>query len=212
MFGIIIRKLIYSQYKIKQFFYLRWNKLLFNLCNIEYNEGLKVYNKIHLFIDNSAKVKIGENFKFTSSDAINPLSRNIQGCICATKNAQIIIGNNVGISSACIWSKEKIHIGNNVLIGGDCILLDTDAHNLNFRIRASGRLNETGINNDYATANSAPIHIGDNVLIGTRCIILKGVSIGNKTIIGSGSVVTKSIPDNCIAAGNPCRIIKKLEE
>ena len=52
--------------------------------------------------------------------------------------------------------------------------------------------------------------IEDNVLIGKRCIILKGVTIGARSIIGSGSVVTKSIPADCIAAGNPCKVIKQL--
>ena len=53
--------------------------------------------------------------------------------------------------------------------------------------------------------------IEDDVLIGTRCIILKGVIIGARTVIGSGSVVTKSIPADCIAAGNPCKVIKYIE-
>ena len=61
---------------------------------------------------------------------------------------------------------------------------------------------------DCFTAKSKPIVIEDDVLIGTRCIILKGVTIGARTIIGSGSVVTKSIPADCIAAGNPCQVIK----
>jgi acetyltransferase-like isoleucine patch superfamily enzyme len=48
------------------------------------------------------------------------------------------------------------------------------------------------------------------VLIGTNAIVLKGVSIGDNSVIGAGSVVTKSIPANCIAAGNPCRVIREL--
>lgn len=56
----------------------------------------------------------------------------------------------------------------------------------------------------------AGITIGNDVLIGTRCIILKGVTIGDRTIIGSGSVVTKSIPSDCVAAGNPCKVIRNI--
>ena len=53
--------------------------------------------------------------------------------------------------------------------------------------------------------------IEDDVLIGTRCIILKGVTIGARSVIGSGSVVTKSIPPDCIAAGNPCKVVKSID-
>ena len=57
-----------------------------------------------------------------------------------------------------------------------------------------------------------PSRIGNNVWIGGGSIILPGITIGDNTTIGAGSVVTKSIPDNCVAAGNPCRIIRKIEE
>jgi acetyltransferase-like isoleucine patch superfamily enzyme len=56
---------------------------------------------------------------------------------------------------------------------------------------------------------TAPVTIGDNVWIGGGAIILPGVEIGNNAVIGAGSVVTKSIPDNVVAVGNPCRIIRK---
>jgi acetyltransferase-like isoleucine patch superfamily enzyme len=58
---------------------------------------------------------------------------------------------------------------------------------------------------------TAPVTIEDDVWIGAQCIILKGVTIGARSIIGAGSVVTKDIPADCVAAGNPCRIIKELK-
>ncbi|MBL4910776.1 MAG: hypothetical protein JKX78_12290 [Alteromonadaceae bacterium] len=56
-----------------------------------------------------------------------------------------------------------------------------------------------------------PIHIGDNVFIGWGCIVLPGVCIGNNVVIGAGSVVTKNIPDNSVAVGNPAKVIKNIE-
>ena len=56
-----------------------------------------------------------------------------------------------------------------------------------------------------------PIVIGENVFIGCNCLILKGTEIGDNTTIGAGSVVTGKIPANCIAAGNPARVIKVLD-
>ncbi len=59
---------------------------------------------------------------------------------------------------------------------------------------------------------AAPISVGSNTFIGTKVLILKGVTIGENCVIGAGSIVTKSVPDDCIAAGNPARVIKKTDE
>jgi maltose O-acetyltransferase len=63
---------------------------------------------------------------------------------------------------------------------------------------------------DRQTVIAKPIHIGKNVWITTRCIILPGVKIGDNSVIAAGSVVTRDIPSNCLAGGNPARVIKKL--
>lgn len=191
-------------------FYIYWNRMIFWIYGVKFGDNMLIYNRIYLLIDYSANIYIGNNFLFTSGEAFNPLCRNIRGCIYVAEGAIIQIGNNVGISSACLWAKERISIGNNVLIGGDSILLDTDAHNLDFRIRNSREVDAEGRSIDAHTAMSCPIVIEDDVLIGTRCIILKGVTIGARSIIGSGSVVVKSIPSDCIAAGNPCKIIRNI--
>ena len=198
--------------KIEHKFFIIFNRYYFSYKEIKFGKNLNVYYKIYLNIAQKSQITIGDNFLFTSGKSINPLCRNICGSIHTTRNAIIQIGNNVGISSACIWAKERIIIGNNVNIGGDTIIIDTDAHNLDYRIRNSKAINEEGISIDSITATSKPIIIEDDVLIGTRCIILKGVRIGTRSVIGSGSVVTKSIPADCIAAGNPCKIIKYINE
>ena len=161
----------------------------------------RIFNEVYLQINSLSSVKIGNNFVFSSGLAFNPLSRNIKGCIHTEAYAQLIIGDNVGMSSTCIWCNKKISIGNNVKIGSDCIILDSDCHSLDFKDRRND-LNEHN--------NDKDIYIQDDVMIGAKCIILKGVTIGRNSVIGSGSIVTKNIPDNCIAAGNPCKIIRKL--
>lgn len=199
-----LNKLFRIPRKIRMYFYIILNRFIFWTSNVRYGKNMRIFNKIYLIKESSATIYIGNNLMFTSGEAFNPLCRNIRGCIYAAEKAQIQIGNNVGISSACIWANKNITIGNNVKIGGDCILIDTDAHCLNHTIR---RNNIT----DTKNAQSSPIIIGDDVLIGTRCIILKGVVIGSRSIIGAGSIVTKSIPADCIAAGNPCKIIRYLK-
>lgn len=89
--------------------------------------------------------------------------------------------------------------------------MDTDAHNLDWQVRAGLASDSKGnIIPDGDSAASSPIKIEDDVLVGTRCIILKGVTIGARSIVAAGSVVTKSIPADCIAGGNPAKVIKYI--
>lgn len=212
----LIKKIIQKTLKIPSYinkqFYLRWNKFLFKIYNIEYKTGIQVYGHIYLRIRSNTSIKIGNNFTFTSGGGINPLSRNKKGFIFVEEKGILNIGNNVGISSSCLWIKEKLTIGNNVFIGADCIIMDTDAHNLDYQIRRNIEVNDKGLTQDVLTAKSSPISIGNDVLIGTRCILLKGAKIGNRSIIGSGSVITRSIPDDCVAAGNPCKVIRYINK
>ena len=104
------------------------------------------------------------------------------------------------MSSPCMWIKESLTIGNNVKIGGNCIIMDNDVHQIDHLERRSNKGN----------VKSSPVVIEDDVWLGANVTVLKGVTIGARSIIGAGSVVTKSIPADCIAAGNPCRVIKYL--
>lgn len=89
-------------------------------------------------------------------------------------------------------------MGNNVKIGTCVLIADTDAHPMNYEARRTSNVG----------TKSAPIVIEDDVWVGAHSIILKGVTIGARSIIGAGSVVTKGIPADCVAAGNPCMLIK----
>lgn len=192
------------------YYFVLFNRIKFRCKGVRYGNRMKIFESIYLQKHKDSIIEIGDDFVFSSGKSYNPLCRNIKGSIYAPKGSKIIIGDGVGISSACIWAKKSITIGDNVKIGGDCILLDTDAHSLDYRIRVSKDVNEDGVSLDSLNAKYAPIIIENDVLIGTRCIILKGVTIGARSIIGSGSVVTKSIPPDSIAAGNPCKVIKYL--
>lgn len=196
--------------KICSSLYIGWNKIYFFLNNIKYGKNFRVFNHLYLKIHVGALVQIGNNCTIMSGAGLNPLSRNIKTCIYVGKKATLKLGNDVGISSSTLWVKESVSIGNSVAIGADCIIMDTDAHNLDWKIRCSEETNEYGESVDMVTAASAPIVIEDNVLVGARCIILKGVTIGARSIIGSGSIVTKDIPSDCIAARNPCKVIKSI--
>ena len=91
----------------------------------------------------------------------------------------------------------RVTIGNNVLIGPNCGIY-TAIHPLDSETRLQG------------LETAQPITIKDGVWLGGNVVILPGVTIGEKTVIGAGSVVTKDIPDHVLAYGNPCRVIKTL--
>ena len=191
-------------------FYRWFNRLFFRLKGIEFGKNMIAYNKVYVTGNKKGEIIIGDGFHLTSGDGINPICRNLRACIHrGSPSTMIIIGNHVGMSSPCIWINDKLTIGNYVNIGGNCMILDTDVHQLDYLARRGERsVDETDINN---TIQSVPISIEDDVWIGTNCIILKGVTIGARSVIGAGSVVTKSIPADCIAAGNPCKVIRTLQ-
>lgn len=102
-----------------------------------------------------------------------------------------IICPGVRISSA-----SKIMIGDNCMLASGVYMTDSDWHD---------------IYNRTAFGKTDPINIADNVWIGDSVIVCKGVSIGENSIIGAGSVVVNSIPPACVAAGNPARVVKRLD-
>ena len=150
-------------------------------------------------------LEIGDNFYFSNARKLNPICRNVRGSVRIEKKAELIIGNNVAISSACIWVHEFVKIGNNVRIGGDCLIIDSDCHSLDYMDRRNNV-------SDKRNTKNKGIIIEDDVMIGARCIILKGVVIGARSIIGAGSVVTSAIPSDCVVAGNPARIIRRIND
>lgn len=200
---MIYRKIRFQKYRVFRTFSIIINRLRFSLYGIKHGLNLRVSGLPYLLLHPTARVEIGDDFEFTNGNGANALTRNIRGCIRVERNAIVEIGNNVGISSGVIWAKSSIKIGSNVKIGAGSILLDTDCHSLDWKIRSS-------ILKDSYDAKSSPIEIGDDVLIGYGCVILKGVKIGNRSIIGAGSVVTRDIPSDVIAAGNPCKVIREI--
>ncbi len=179
---------------------------------IKFGRDLLVYNHVNLKMEKKSHISIGDNFHLVSAGGYNPIGRNIESSIYLGHDAELKIGNSVGISDSVIRCSKKITIGNHVLVGANTVLLDTDAHSLDWKVRKEGGKTTDGYWKDGENAISKEIVIEDNVLIGTGCIILKGVTIGARSVIGSYSVVTKSIPEDCVASGNPCRVIKSLKK
>lgn len=146
-------------------------------------------------------IKIGKG-TINSSSTSNMLGLWQRTIIVARYGGSITIGDGFGISGSTIYSTASITIGENATIGANCKIIDNDFHPLDAEKRRLGHNREFTL--------KAPISIGDNCFIGMNSIILKGTTIGNNVVVGAGSVVHGTFPDNCIIAGNPAKIIRSL--
>lgn len=192
-----------SKLRLKFFYYKRSCQIFYGKVNLirAYYWGIKIGKNANFrgrcFFKKavSSKIIIGSNFHAVSIVKESNLVK--RPCTIQTnlKGAYLKIGDNVGVSGCIIACFKRILIGNNVRIGGNCTIFDGDFHL-----------------DDPRVGDPKEIVIEDNVWLGYGVIVLKGVHIGANTVIGAGSVVTKDIPSNCVAAGNPCKIIKELNK
>ena len=193
----IIRKLkhILGKYLIQNPRILKY-KLL---SNCKYLKGNPIINQPTQFLGNGI-ISFGDNVKLGFNPS--PMFYNSYGFIEArNEHSTINFGNNININNSCIIISEGegIEIGENTLIGFNVEITDSDFHDLDSKKRRSG------------IPKTEKVFIGKNVFIGSNVKILKGVFIGDNSVIANSSIVTKSIPENVIAGGYPCKVLKNLE-
>ena len=118
----------------------------------------------------------------------------------SSPRAAIEVGDRTEFNNNLMLKSEGpgIRIGSDGLFGAHIEIFDSDFHDLDPSRRSAG------------TQAMAPVEIGDNVFVGMGARILKGSTIGSDSVIGAGSVVTGTIPDGVVAAGNPARVIREL--
>lgn len=155
-------------------------------------------------IKNGGKVSIGSNVTLNSVNSGYHFNMHSPVKLFVDRfNAQILIGDNSRVHGSSIHAFQLVSIGKNCLIAANCQIMDSSGHDLSFE-NVENRINTTG--------NTKPVYIEDNVWLGANCIVLPGVRIGCGSVVGAGSVVTKSIPKMSLAAGNPARVIRSVEE
>ena len=137
-------------------------------------------------------------------ELIKNLLGNIKGDFCITTPFYCDYGYNIEIGlnfytnhNCVILDGAKVTFGDNVFIGPNC-MFSTAGHPIDLVKRNEGL--------EYAYE----IKVGNNVWFGAGVNVLPGVTIGDNVVIGAGSVVNKNIPSNCIAVGNPCKVIKSI--
>ncbi|WP_209402387.1 acyltransferase [Pseudozobellia sp. WGM2] len=193
-----IRKIILSVQslgnKIVTFIILKGNNVSFS--NFSTN-GVP-----YIMVARGGKMSLANDFSMNNGIKGNPIGCYDKCTFFVDKGAVLHIGEQVGMSQSALICHQSITIGNHVKIGGGVKIYDTDFHSLDPKIRASKE--------DLKHKVKAPVVIKDHAFIGAFSIILKGVTIGENSVVGAGSVVTKSIPDNQIWAGNPAKFIKEI--
>lgn len=191
-----IRKYIYF---FISFFWSLYYKIVFKIKRITQGKGNQYFGYSTFYKTSGSVITIGKDCIFNSLPSWNLIGIQ-RRCIVATltSSANIIIGNNCGFSGVTIGAFDSITIGDECIVGANVTVTDSDWHCLDCNMRHTGAV------------KTAPVTIEDNVFIGANTMILKGVRIGKNSIIGAGSIVSKDIPANCMAAGNPCKVIKQI--
>jgi acetyltransferase-like isoleucine patch superfamily enzyme len=137
------------------------------------------------------------------------------GCSFAMgENGQCVIGDFTLLNGALIMAEEKIEIGSHCLISWNVGIADCDFHPLEPAQRLIDAQALAPFYKDRPrrpSLKTAPVRIADNVWIGMNATILKGVTIGENSVVAAGSVVTKSVPPNSVVAGNPANVVRTFQ-
>ena len=178
-----------------------WNYLVYFYCflrGVETGKGNTFLGFPRISRSPNSRIIIGDNCTFNSSK-ISARMGLYKRCAFITLDpgSEIRIGDNSGAAGATIFACKEIVVGNNVLIGAYTTIVDSDFHNPDPEKRE--------LENDTAR----PVHIQDNVFLGMNCVVLKGVTIGENSLIAANSVVISNIPPNSFAMGNPCKVVMK---
>lgn len=142
----------------------------------------------------TASISVGRRNCFRSSPTSNLIGVNRPCIISALEPGSVVnIGDDCGFSGTVIGCFQSITIGHRVKCGANTLITDGDWHS-----------------EDPRSSKPRSINIGDDVWLGVNVTVMKGVTIGANSLIGAGSIVTKDIPANVIAAGNPCVVIRNI--
>ena len=197
--GIIFLKLRSYHISIISCFSKVTMEIKLKLMQVKAGKGLRFYGLTYISRFPNSTISIDDFAAFRSDATSNLIGVNHKCFLSTHSNGAILsIGKNNGFSGTVIAAKNKIILGDNVLCGANTLLTDFDWHGL----YPDNRRTYGG--------DSKPIIIENNVFIGYGAIVLKGVTIGENTVIGANSVVTRNIPANVIAGGNPCKVLKNL--
>lgn len=198
---VLIRKIIHFIDDLYSRIYVRCTLIL----NRVSCKNIKSFGRPYITVASTGQLLIGKGCRLNNGTRFNVIGYNNPCIILVAQGAKLTIGSHVGMSQTALICHYEIEIGNYVKIGGGTKIYDSDFHSLIPNDRCTRQ-------SDITNTKKAKVTIGDNVFIGAGVTILKGVTIGENSVVGAGSVVAKDIPSNEIWAGNPARLIRKIED
>ncbi len=187
-------KCVYHIRKMHIYFYSKYSTFIMHLrlyfWGVTYGKGAVFFGFSKYIRFPGSIMTFGNNCRFRSDRLFSNLAGISCGCVFSTlnKEASIKIGNNCGFSGCSVSADYRITIEDDVLVGANVKIFDHDFH----------------------TNVAKAVKIQKGAWIGMNCVVLKGVTIGENSIIGANSVVTKDVPPNTVAAGNPCKVVKSI--
>lgn len=165
------------------------NDLVLRNNHVIVGKNLVINGRIR--VSNSGSLVIGNNVTINSGAWYSPIGGHTKTVFIVYAGGSLKIGNSVGISNSTIVVQESITIGDGTLIGGSCNIWDTDFHSLDAKVR--GTVDDRGA--------TRPVRIGEHTFISAHSILLKGSTIGDRAIVGAGSVASFKLGSDEIFKG-----------
>ncbi len=188
---------------LRKVIWLARARLLFTLQGIQVGQHLSLHGVPIITRYPGSVVTLGDRVNLCSSSRFTALGV-ARPVILRTlrTGATLAIGTDSGLSGTTICAARSVRIGERCLFGADVMITDTDFHPIAYE----GRRYRSELD-----AQAEPVEIGDDVFVGARAIILRGVTVGEGSVVGAGSIVTRDIPAYSVCAGNPARVIRSLK-
>lgn len=162
---------------------------------------VRVAGPLRTWVSPGGRLSVGAGVRFVCGLRYNPVGHDSKNVLWVGPRGVLEIHDGAGLSSTTVVARGRVEIGKNTFVGGGCRIYDNDFHSLDPAIRVHGADDDVRVK---------PVRIGSECFIGGYSIILKGVSIGDRSVVGAGSVVTRNIPPDEIWAGNPAVFVRRL--